>query len=202
MKINDNNFQIFITRKRAFFFFLSVLIVLYLLPFIAILIAILIRPSIINNVNTYLLLIIIEIFYTPLEIYVFIRFIRDFYPFYKMSLEINSEKIEIIINGKIFYKELWRNIKKIEIIDEKSFSYQAKHLYKINVVTNNETRGLRLYVLYINIKKGKEIIKTIERIAKSKDIDIESMHQKYIDKYSFMREIDNERWIIKEFTKL
>jgi len=123
MKNNDNNFQIFITRKRAFFFILLLIIVLSLLPFIGILIAILIKPSIINNFNTYFLLISMEIITAIPASYVFIRFIRDFCPFYKMSLEINSEKIEIIINGKIFYKELWRNIKKIEIIDEKSFCF-------------------------------------------------------------------------------
>ncbi len=123
--------------------------------------------------------------------------IKQRFPIFRVNLLINKEKIEIFLRDQLYLKEMWKNIKKIEMINE--ISYLSKYFYRLKFFTENDSKDLILYLLELKTSQFKMIITTIENISKIYNLPLEKRVQKVEGFYGNIYK--NEIAIVRELLK-
>ena len=147
---NEKNEYLYIVIDKTVFFILEIigLFIIFLTPVEAFLIVFKIIPNI--NINNFIAIMFIQV---PMLYPLFKQISSSFehnYPIYHIEILINKIKIEIRICEQFFFKERWNEIKKVEVINEKSFSFQSKHVCKINFLIGAEIKYIRLFILKLS----------------------------------------------------
>ena len=119
------------------------------------------------------------------------------YPFYSVKFLISDEKFEIYLYSQLFKDFLWKDITKIELINETLglLSRSGRYLYKMKIYNINGFQEIRLYLLLFKKKQLKKIIDNIEHF--SKKLDKEFIKIKEVEKGNFQKQTEESLEIQK-----
>ncbi len=183
--------------RNIFIILLIIWLGTVLVPIEILVIILITAPSNINN-NSLFIILVLQGMVPFLGLFPLIRIITQ-YPIYRVNLLINKEKIEVNFRDHLYFKELWKNVKKVEIINERSYLSQSKNFYRLKLIKEKETKDLILYLLRLKTVQTKKIILTIENISKNFNIPFEKRSQ-WIDGY-YGKIYKEEISVIKKLNK-
>lgn len=101
--------------------------------------------------------IFLQVLFVIIIILIFIKHFKINYPFYTVKFLISEEKFEIYLYSQLFKDFLWKDITKIELINETLglLSRSGRYLYKMKIYNINGFQEIRLYLLRFKKKQLK-----------------------------------------------
>ncbi|MHA1232707.1 MAG: hypothetical protein ACTSPQ_18910 [Candidatus Helarchaeota archaeon] len=91
-------------------------------------------------------------------------------PKYRVKCFISDEEIIFYIQNRPYLKFFWKDIKKIELLKEKClkvFRYKENSNYRLNIITNNKSIIVRLFILRFRKKSRELIISALKQYSKA-----------------------------------